>query len=158
MSTNLAKPSRQAVHMASGPRRLSPKLREACELMVEEGLDYQQAAERVGFQTRTMRLALQRPHVLKHLRRMREVFLERICLENPRHLAELRGQRSNMGAAVRAIGTLEAMNDVSKYGSPRGVAMSPGLAIVIVDRHAPTARPTTIDVTPKPDREPDDAA
>src|SRR6476659_2365593 len=109
MSTDLAKPSRQAVHTVTGPRRLSPKLRQACELMVEEGLDYQQAAERVGFRTHTMRLALSRPHVLRHLRRMREVFLERLCLENPKHLAELRAQRANMGAAVKSIAQLETM-------------------------------------------------
>jgi hypothetical protein len=64
---------------------------------------------------------------------MREVFLERVCLENPKHLAELRAQRSNMGAAVRAVSELESMNDAPKYGGRGSHFVSPGLAIVLID-------------------------
>lgn len=142
MSSNTEQPSRQALQAktASRPGKVTGKLAEACRLMVEEGLTYQEAAQQAGLHVRSMYVAMQRRHVLAHLRAMREVFVERICLENPRHLAELRGQRANMAAAVRAVGQLEMMRNEPRY--PGGVQTQPGLTVVIMGA-APAARSTS---------------
>jgi hypothetical protein len=152
-------PSRQAVQAktASRPGQVTGKLKEACRLMVEEGLTYQQAAAQAGLHVRSVYSALQRPHVLQALRRMREVFVERLCLENPSHLAELRGQRSNMNAAVRAIVELEAIKD-EPHGRQSGMQTMPGLVVNIINTPSLPRPPMTIDVEPMPEPDPPDAA
>jgi predicted DNA-binding protein (UPF0251 family) len=157
MTTELAKPSRQKLQAktASKPGAVSGKLAEACRLMVEEGLTYQDAAAQAGLRTRSMYVALQRAHVLRHLRRLREAFVERVCIDNPRHLMELRSQRVNMGAAVKAIAQLETMNQPQQSGGIGAAPMmQPGLCIVVVQKSAPAQQPDTIEPAVVIDAEP----
>jgi hypothetical protein len=161
MTTAIAKPSRQKLQAktASRPRAVSGKLAEACRLMVEEGLTYQEAAAQAGLQTRSMYVAMQRTHVLRHLRRLREAFVERVCIDNPRHLVELRGQRANMGAAVKAVAQLETMRDAPLMaGASSQVPTMPGLVIVVNNAPSRLTQPDASEQPAAIDAEPVHAA
>lgn len=112
------------------PKRITPQISEALHLMVTEGLRYQQAAERLGIPMRSMRSAIERPHVLSELKRRKEVFRASICGGNIHRLAEIRDAAKNM-PAVNAIKELERMGEVVNSGSIAG-RLAPGLVIQVM--------------------------
>ncbi len=161
MRTEPAIPSRQAVQArtASKPGKVTGKLKAACDAIVHEAKPWNEAAVQAGLTVRSMRLALERPHVLAYLRTAKEVLRQSLCAANPRRLAELRDQSANPAAAVRAAVALEQL--VGGVAAPGSAVQAPGLVIVVMPADAPrntvyeaekSARPVAaapmIDITP----------
>lgn len=116
----------------SKPGRVTGKLRDACDAIVHEGMSWDKAAVKAGLTVRTMRLALERPHVLRHLREQKEVLRLSLVAQNPRRLAQLRDQDENKSAAVNAARALENTGD--DQNAPGARPMTPGLTIIIHNR------------------------
>jgi hypothetical protein len=135
-TTEVAPMKRPPTQVASKPGQVTGRLAHAISLMVERGTPWDEAAVKAGLTVRSMRLSLQKRHVLAHLWRERQVFLAGICAANPRRLAEIRDSDRNLAASVRAVSELESM-----AGSPSAqvaaTQTSPGLTIVIESSSAP---------------------
>jgi hypothetical protein len=90
---------------------------------------------------------------------LREAFVERVCIDNPRHLVELRGQRANMGAAVKAVAQLETMRDAPLMaGASSQVPTMPGLVIVVNNAPSRLTQPDASEQPAAIDAEPVHAA
>jgi len=128
-------PSRQAIQAetASKPGKVTGKLAIAIDLMIEDGISWDKAALQAGLTVRSMRLALERPHVIKHLKQRRDVFRTSVCASNIHRLAKIRDAAENM-PAVNAIKELERLGEDNRVGSGSGM-VPPGITIVVV---APT--------------------
>jgi hypothetical protein len=159
----------------SKPMRVTGKLKAVCDAMVWEGMPWDKAALKLNFRTRSMRLAMQRPHVLRYIAAQRRVLLAQSSGQNLHRLGELRDQDSNPAAAVQAARALEALA-IEARGGPSGGALAGGpragyiiglsgeapttAGLVIVVNHPP-AQPAarddglTIDVTPNRSSEED---
>jgi hypothetical protein len=97
--------------------QISVQLKAALDSMVEEGLQFDDAAVKQKITVRTMRLALKRPNVIKYLREARHVFLAHVGAANIRRLRDLRDQDENRAAAVAAARTIEGLiEDTSANG------------------------------------------
>lgn len=130
-------PSRQAIQAktASKPNRVTGKLAIAIDLMIEEGMSWDKAGPQAGLSVRTMRLALQRPHVIAHLKARREVFRVNASAANIHRLIRLADQEDNKAAAVSAIKAIEQIGEVeAAVGGQRSL---PGLQIVVIQASAP---------------------
>jgi hypothetical protein len=167
MSTDIAAPSHQAIsaRTRSRPERVTGKLAQAFDRMIELGEPWDEAARSVGLTARSMRKALAKPHVIRFLKERRQVFREAASARNILRLCELRDQDTNMMAATKAVQILEQLGDEDVYGGARGgIVTQPGLIIQIIAADAPATprEPAVIDVTPAPvvpaDDEPEDAA
>lgn len=145
LTTN-PQPSRQAIQAktASKPSRVTGKLADAIDLMIEEGKDWDKAALQAGLTVRTMRLAMQRPHVVTYLKARREVFRVNASAANIHRLVRLADQEENKAAAVSAIKAMEQIGE--SEDSQRTAKYLPGLQIVIVQGGA--AQAPMIDVSP----------
>jgi hypothetical protein len=136
--------------------------------MVWEGMAWNDAAQKMNFRTRSMRLAMERQHVLRYLAAQRRVLLAQSSGQNLHRLGELRDQDSNPAAAVQAARALEALA-IEARGGPGGGTLAggaragylidlsgepptaPGLVIVVREpAPMPAAKDAglTIDVTP----------
>jgi hypothetical protein len=173
MTTDDDKPSRElttqqrATAGRSKRNGVSGRLKEALDLMVWQGMDWDKAAVKAGLTTRSMRLAMNRPHVLAYLRRERGVRLVSGSTKNLARLEELRDQDNNITGAVQAARTIETITSEA-VGGPRTIGISggpragyvidlsddgpsPGVVIVIEPPRAPEqpqSAGVTIDVTP----------
>jgi hypothetical protein len=138
-------PSRQAIQAAtaSKPHRVTGNLAIAIDLMIEHGLMWDKAGLQAGLTVRTMRLAMQRPHVVAYIKAKREVFRVHASAGNIHRLVEMRDQDENKMAVVTAIKALEQLGDDPQ--SQRAANSLPGLQIVIVQ--GGSAAPI-VDVTP----------
>jgi hypothetical protein len=110
------------------------KLKTALDLMIwggEDGLavDWVGAAKLVGLRTRTLRLAIQKPHVRTYLNEQRRAMLAGISAKNISRAAAIRDQDENRTAAVNAIRFLE---DGGNSGGPAGPVRVPGVVIQII--------------------------
>lgn len=125
-------PSRQAIQAktASKPSRVTGKLAEAIDIMIEAGQSWDKAAVQAGLTVRTMRLAMQRPHVITYLKARREVFRVNACAGNIHRLVKVADSDKNAMAVVAAVKAMEQIG-VDEQGN-RGVMSLPGLQIVIV--------------------------
>jgi hypothetical protein len=132
--------------------------------MVEEGLQFDEAAVKQNLTVRAMRLALKRPNVIKYLREARHVFLTHVGAANIRRLRDLRDQDDNRAAAVQAARTIEGLiEDTSAGGHGIGTPRA-GWAIDLSEQRAgvvihivhpgpaqdPRKSGVVIDVTPTP--------
>ncbi len=138
---------------------ISPQLRIALDSMVQEGLALDEAARKAKMTTRGVRLALERPHVLRYLRQARAAFISEVRATNPRRLRELRAQESNPAAAVRAALAIEQL-DGGDRTPPPGTKL-PGITIVITDNGRPIKTigppsPPTIEARANPPKRADD--
>lgn len=127
-------PTRQAIEAKtrSKPGKVTGKLAQAIDLMIEEGLLWDKAALQVGLTVRSMRLAMQRPHVIAHVKAAREVFRTHASTANIRRLVDLRDQNDNKAAAVSAIKVLEQLDDdAHRPGSGSARDVSPGFVIQV---------------------------
>jgi len=146
----------------SAPLRVSGKLKAALDDMVWNGTPWNEAAEKVNFRVRSMRMAMGKPHVLKYLRGQRGIVLAQSSGRNLHRLAALRDQDDNRAAAVQAARALEGLAS-EQFGAPSGrigggaragylIDLSddqkPGLTIVIHEPERAPAAGMTIDVTP----------
>jgi hypothetical protein len=111
---------------------------------------------KAGLTVRNMRLAMKRPHVLRYLRHERDVLLASYVAQNPRRLAALRDQSTNMAAAVRAAATLEMMHDNPAARGGASAPLLPGLVIQIVGSSDAAVNPRVIEHEPARDREDDE--
>jgi hypothetical protein len=129
----MTEPSRQAIAAPtnSAPKKVTGRLADAITRMVESGTPWDEAARQAGLTTRSMRLSLQKPWVLAHLRRQRQVLAETICAANPQRLASIRDSDKNMAASVRAVSELEVIaGSWAQRGT--GEQTMPGMIIRIV--------------------------
>lgn len=145
---------------------VSGRLKACLDMMVWEALPYNEAAVKAGLSVRSIRLAMNRPHVLAYLKRERGVRLVSGSAKNLARLEELRDQDSNITGAVQAAKVLETMTNeaiggpgssASRGGGPGWVIdlreqPVPGLVIHInspaAASHTLVDRPPAIDVTP----------
>ena len=111
--------------------RVTGKLKSALELMVDDGLRINEAAETVGMTTHAIREAFGKPHVLAFVRKRKQQLRESVSARNITRLAEIRDAADNM-PAVQAIKLLEEMGDEHAMRS-QGVSASPGVTIRIVN-------------------------
>jgi hypothetical protein len=145
--------SRQAIQAktASAPKRVTGKLKIACDLMVygdENKPIYQwdDAARQADLSVRAMRLALERPHVRAYLKAQQQVFRDSICAGNPRRLQQIRDQDENKAAAVRAIQVLERIDEEAEARSANRSA--PGVTINIMTTPSLTTEQREIEAKP----------
>jgi hypothetical protein len=133
-----AKPSRQALQAktASKPLRVTGKLRVACDMMVwgvdGDGLalSWDEAARQADYRVRSMRLALERPHVVKYLNQQKEVFRSSASAKNISRAVQLRDQDDNRTAAQRALEWLDRTAAERSHDGIGGSVM-PGVVILI---------------------------
>ena len=111
------------------PPRITKRIREAIDVMVERGLDYQAAAEEAGLTTRHMRLQLAKSHVAAYYREQCQVFRASTTARNIHRLCEIRDAENNM-PAVNAIKALEMIGDEQTTNKQTA---SPGVTIRIVN-------------------------
>jgi hypothetical protein len=153
--------------------QISPQMKAALDSMVEEGLQFDEAAVKQNLTVRAMRLALKRPNVIKYLRDARQVFLAHVGASNIRRLRDLRDQDENRAAAVAAARTIEGLVE-NTVGSPNSIAgpragylidlseqRAPGLVIHVhhaAPKPAADATGVVIDVTSNRIDPDDDAA
>jgi Sigma-70, region 4 len=152
MTSDIATSPRPGIPKRSQPGEISSKVRAVLELMVEEGLPWDEAARSLGISARSMRRQLERPAVIQALKRRREVFRASASAANIKHLVELRGQRTNLMAATKAIQLLEGIGEDA--ARDRGIQQAPGLVVVIQGgpTHAQSApQPVVIDQEREPD-------
>jgi predicted DNA-binding protein YlxM (UPF0122 family) len=109
---------------------LTPRVREAITLMVQDGLSIKEAAEKVGLTVRALYHAIKHEPVRQHY--MAEV---RALLTYAKHLAARtlieKLNSENATASVSAARTLLA--DDAKPVPPAGMAQTPGFVFMIVD-------------------------
>lgn len=117
---------------SSPTTKLNSKTRQLVEIMVWEGLPYNEAALQVGLTVRIARQLLARSHVTRYMRQQRQMLREGALPRNITRLIEIRDAADNM-PAVQAIKLLEEMDQVER-SSPGGVGQSlvPGVTINIV--------------------------
>ena len=138
-------------------KRVPPAVISAVNAMVDEGLTWQDAAAKVGIQTRQLRRWLEKPLVLAFMRKQREMLRESELASNILYLGRIKRAAPNM-PAVNAILALERMGDATSTPGG-GLSHSPGITIQINTGHSDERQPvkTTIDLTANPPI-PDDPA
>jgi len=122
---------------ASKPGRVTGKLRRALDLMVWEGIHDNEAAVRTGMTLSAIRLAFQRPHVRAYLKEQREVLRARECGRNFHTLLEVRDQKRNAMARIKAVQEIERPNEDASAIKH----LMPGFVVQIVQiNNAPAER------------------
>jgi hypothetical protein len=156
MTTAIVSKTERALVERRADRRLkiTGKLKTALDLMVwgdADGipLDYDDAARTANLTVRSMRRALERPHVRMYLRQQREVFRAAISTRTISRLAELRDQNDNRNAAVAAARALEQIGEEAEARPPQ--QQTPGFVIVVTNAppHS-SSSPVTIEPEPVP--------
>jgi hypothetical protein len=129
------------------PLRITKRMRDAIDVMVERGLNYQTAAAETGLSTRHMRLQLSKPHVIAYYKAQCQVFRASTTARNLHRLCEIRDADNNM-PAVNAIKALELINDEQTNTKQ---TTSPGVTIRIVNVAAAPAQHEQTTITAKAD-------
>ena len=124
----------ESMPLRSAPRRVTGRLKHALDLMIWGGddgmpVEWEEAAKRAGLRTRTLRLAIQKPHVRVYLNKQRRAFLGAISAKNISRAAAIRDQDANRMAALGAIKFLEDGGDSSRSAGP---VRTPGICIQII--------------------------
>ena len=114
------------------PQPITPRVRRAIELMVNDALDYQHAAAQAGLTTYALRLALAKPHVAAFLKAQVQVLRTAQGPRNIHRLCQIRDAADNM-PAVNAIKALEQLPDEA---ATRAGAGPVGVSIRIVNVQA----------------------
>lgn len=127
-------------HRRTVQMNIRGKLKAALDLMVfgpadgddaGEAMSFPDAARKVEFSVRAMRLALERPHVRAYLKAQKEVFRASASAQNISVLVKLRDEAGNGMVQLGAIKELERMDDIAASSS--GPQARPGLVIVVVN-------------------------
>ena len=111
------------------PPRITKRVRDAVDAIVERGLPYDQAAKLVGLSTYALRLALGKPHVAAYLQAQLKVLRGARGPRNFHRLCEIADADNNM-PAVNAIKALEMIGDEQTTTKQ---TTSPGVTIRIVN-------------------------
>jgi hypothetical protein len=115
---------------ASGKeRRISGKLKVACDAMVWEGTPWQEAAAAANMQVRSMRKALEKPHVKSYLRQQRRDFAAAASATNLHRALQIRDQDSNPMAALHAAKAIE--NDFAPADAAQNVHINQSVGYII---------------------------
>jgi hypothetical protein len=117
------------------PLRITRRVREAIDTMVERGMDYAAAAAEHGLSTRHLRFALQKPHVVAYYHEQCHVLRSSTAARNIHRLCEIRDAENNM-PAVNAIKTLMGIEEQTNNKQ----TTSPGVSIRIVNLTATPAQ------------------
>lgn len=126
----VAQPPHQTPTTRNERRSITGRMKIALDSMVFEGIAWDKAGPQAGLTVRTMRLAIERPHVIRYLRQQRDVFRASVCAGNISALAKLRADSGNAMAQLGAIKVLEQMGDDAQPGAaPKQAA---GMVIVVV--------------------------
>jgi hypothetical protein len=141
--------TRQAVAAVdrSLPGKVSGRLKRALDAMVWQGLDRADAAVQAGMTDHSLREALRKPHVVGYYTGQCEVLRTSALAKNLHALMDVRDQRDNHAARVRAVQVLTQAPEADAQGA--GKSTRAGLVIVIRDRRARSGD-DAIDVTPLP--------
>ena len=118
------------------PLRITRRVKDAIDAMVELGLPYDKAAAEADLTPRAMRLALAKPHVIAYYKAQCQVFRASTTARNLHRLCEIRDADNNM-PAVNAIKALELINDEQTTNKQ---TTSPGVTIRIVNVSAAPAQ------------------
>jgi len=121
--------------------RITKRVKDAIDAIVERGIAYNEAAAESGLTTRTMRLALERPHVLAYLRQQLKVLRDARGPRNFHRLCAIADAADNL-PAVHAIRALELLSEEAT--ARRSDTPTPGVVLNIIS--AP------VDVMPRPVR------
>ena len=117
------------------------RLKAALDDMVWNGTKWDEAAWKANLTVRSMRMSMQKAHVLRYIRAQRGVLLAQSSAQTFHRLSELRDQDENRNAAVAAARTLEAMTNEAFGGQPALSISSRGTAgCVIVTGKRPPPR------------------
>lgn len=129
------------------PKRIGTKVKRACGVMIQEGLPWQQAADKAGLSKQHFWLALQQAHVINYIRQQRQVFRASLVDEATFRVRELSRQDDNKAAAFSAASRL--MSEQDEQVSRGSQHSSPGLVVIIqgpvqakVIEHDPTETST----------------
>jgi hypothetical protein len=109
--------------------RITRRVKDAINVMVERGLDLKAAAAHVGMSTYRFRLALEKPHVNVYYKAQCDVFRASTTARNLHRLCQIRDAANNM-PAVNAIKALELIDDEQTNNKQTA---SPGVTIRIVN-------------------------
>ena len=138
MALAVSKANRSTLPTPQAALKVSAKVKRAIELMVWEGKPYNDAAQEAGLTTRSMRLALAKPHVVQYLNAGRQVLRTSAGPRNIQRLLEIRDADNNQ-PAVNAIKLLEQIGD--EPGLSTQQQRAPGVVIVV--NGSPTAATVT---------------
>jgi|SRR5215469_2248485 len=111
------------------PLRITKRVRDAIDAMVEQGLDLKAAAEHGGMSTYRFRLALEKPHVNAYYKAQCQVFRASTQARNIHRLCQIRDAEDKM-PAVNAIKALMGVDDEQTNNKQ---TTSPGVTIRIVN-------------------------
>src|SRR5215472_16769304 len=91
------------------PREIPPRVKRACLLMIEQGIDRCAAAKQVGMRPDSLRRWQHQREVLAYLRQGHDNHLATLSAANPTKLAEIRDTSPNWTSRVQAIRTMAEM-------------------------------------------------
>jgi hypothetical protein len=132
------------------PTQVKGKLVIALKEIVWHGAELAEAAKVAGLTTHAVRCALDRPHVIRFLKRQRDLFRSFVAAQNIHHARRLRDKSTNAMARLGAIRYLDGAADEQAAASG---PVRPGVVIVIGDGPRPRELPRpapVVDVTPAP--------
>ena len=109
--------------------RITKRVKDAIDAIVERGIAYNEAAAESGLTTRAMRLALERPHVLSYLRGQLKVLRDARTPRNFHRLCAIADAADNL-PAVHAIRALELLSE--DQAARRSDTPTPGVVLNIV--------------------------
>lgn len=150
------------------PRRIPPKVRLACQYLVEgapggdgevpQSLGYCEAARLANVRPDTMRRWMHEPVVSSFIKARRAAFVQTLCASNPLALVNIRDRSANDMAKVRAAIALEDLYNIAEGVRPQSDDL-PRFTVQIVNRIAPPAPTidgrTTIPANPPIEPEPE---
>lgn len=118
------------------PKEVSGKLKVALDLMVfgdDEGNPYEwnEAAVKANLTVRAMRLALERPHVLRYLNEQKQVFRKSVSAANILHARRIRNQSGNAMASISAIKLLEQLDERAPTSQATQRNVQPGVVVIV---------------------------
>src|SRR6516225_6464593 len=92
-------------------REIPPRIRRACQLMVEQAIDRVAAAKQVGMRPDSLRRWLHQREVLAFLRQAHDYHLAELSAANPMKLAMIRDESPNWTSRVQAIRTMADLGE-----------------------------------------------
>ena len=123
--------------------RITRRIKQAIEYMIEHKSDYDVAARENGLTTRAMRLALERPHVRSYINAQLDVLRNARVFKNHFRLCDIADAEDNMPA----VNAIKAMMQISDEQTNKTTHASPGVTINIVHAAAPVQHEQTINAT-----------
>jgi hypothetical protein len=127
-------------------RKIQPQLKSALDKIVWQGMDPFEAAQSVGMNSRSMRKALERPHVLAYLQSQRAAFRASLQASNMHFARDIRENSENDAARVRC---LQYIDGDKLHEAPPGRAPTPGVVVhVNVGSRPALVDDTIIEVNP----------